>query len=56
MTFGELGVGSAMSFILLGFLLILTLIQFRALPKDTDVNKPKKNIFARMKKNKEGTV
>jgi multiple sugar transport system permease protein len=56
MTFGELGVGSAMSFILLGFLLILTLIQFRALPKDTDVNKPKKNIFARLKKNKEGTV
>ena len=54
MTFGELGVGSAMSFILFAFLLVLTLIQFRALPKDVDAKK-KKSIFARIKK-KEGTV
>ena len=53
--FNELGIGSAMSFILFGFLLILTLIQFRSLHIDTDVNKKKKSLFARMKK-KEGTV
>ena len=55
MVYNELGVGSAMSFILFGFLLILTLIQFRSLHIDTDVNKKKKSLFARMKK-KEGTV
>ena len=49
MTFGELGVGSAMSFILFAFLLVLTLIQFRALPKDVDA-KNKKSLFARLKK------
>ncbi|MBO5983084.1 MAG: sugar ABC transporter permease [Clostridia bacterium] len=55
MTHSELGIGSAMSFILFAFLLILTLVQFRALPKDVDANKKKKSIFARMKK-KEETV
>lgn len=43
-TFGELGLGSAMSFILFVLLLVLTLVQFRMMPKDPSLTPKKKRL------------